>query len=241
MASREEEKRKRREERQAAEAAHAAAQARTRRLQFLLGALLTIGVIAVVVLVAAGSGGGGSSSPGSARTPTTSRTRAKIPALKEANLDAAAKAAGCVLRNPPIEGTSHVEGKVQYKTDPPNSGNHNANPARDGIYDPGSEPKNENILHALEHSRISVQYAKDLPAAQVAQVEAVVSEELNGRSGYKTLLSRNDSGMPYAVAATAWGHILGCKTFNARIFDAIRDFRTKYVDKGPEAGVPPNN
>jgi len=40
--------------------------------------------------------------------------------------------------------------------------------------------------------------------------------------------------MPFAVAATAWTHILGCKTMNPRVFDAIRAFRERFVDKGPE-------
>jgi hypothetical protein len=40
--------------------------------------------------------------------------------------------------------------------------------------------------------------------------------------------------MPYAVAATAWTHILGCKSFTPKVFDAIRAFRTKYTLKGPE-------
>ena len=48
------------------------------------------------------------------------------------------------------------------------------------------------------------------------------------------LLFPNPTGMPYAVAATAWGHVLGCKTFNRRIFDAFRDFRLAYTNQGPE-------
>ena len=48
------------------------------------------------------------------------------------------------------------------------------------------------------------------------------------------LLFQNNTNMPYAVAATSWTRLLGCKTFNPRIFDAIRAFRTEYVDKAPE-------
>jgi hypothetical protein len=43
------------------------------------------------------------------------------------------------------------------------------------------------------------------------------------------------------VAATAWGHIIGCKTVKPAMFDALRDFRVKYVDQGPEKGIPPTN
>ncbi len=40
--------------------------------------------------------------------------------------------------------------------------------------------------------------------------------------------------MPYEVAATAWGHLLGCPKMNDEVFDALRAFFKDYVDKGPE-------
>jgi hypothetical protein len=40
--------------------------------------------------------------------------------------------------------------------------------------------------------------------------------------------------MPYAVAATAWGQLLGCKTMTPKVYDALRTFRERYIDKGPE-------
>jgi hypothetical protein len=40
--------------------------------------------------------------------------------------------------------------------------------------------------------------------------------------------------MPYDVAAVAWTHILGCRTFNPRVFDAIRAFRLKWTLQAPE-------
>jgi hypothetical protein len=52
--------------------------------------------------------------------------------------------------------------------------------------------------------------------------------------GQMLLLFPNTTNMPYAVAATAWGHVLGCKTFNQRIFDALRAFRLAYTNQGPE-------
>ena len=47
--------------------------------------------------------------------------------------------------------------------------------------------------------------------------------------------------MKYAVAATSWGHLIGCNTFNDRVFDALRAFRVKYTDTAPESEIPPNN
>ena len=52
--------------------------------------------------------------------------------------------------------------------------------------------------------------------------------------GYHMLLFENSTKMPFAVAATAWDHQLGCKTMNPKVFDALRAFREAYIDKGPE-------
>lgn len=238
MASREEEKRLRREEREKAQAAAAASQGRAKRLQFLIGALLTIAVVVAVVLLVTR---GDDKDPGGARPTAPKGTNAGIPAPAQRDLDAAAKAADCVLLNPPLDGSSHVSGKVKYKTNPPTSGNHNQVPALDGIYAPGQEPEPEHWVHSLEHGRIDVMYRKGASKQLIAQLETLVSEPLNGKDGYKALLFQNDTNMPYAVAAAAWGHAIGCKKPSDAMFDALRDFRVKYVDKGPEPGIPPTN
>jgi hypothetical protein len=241
MASREEEKRLRREEREKAQAAAAASQSRAKRLQYLIGALIAIAAVVVVVLLVSGgsdNGGGGGGTP----TTADSGPTATIPAASERDLDKAAKAADCQLLNPPIEGSTHVDGKVDYKSVPPTSGNHNATPALDGIYATGDEPAPENWVHALEHGRIVFQYKPGTPAKTVSQLETLANEPLNGKNAYKVLLLQNKTNMDdFAVAASAWGHSIVCKTTSDAMFDALRDFRVKYVDQGPEPGIPPNN
>ena len=237
MASRQEEKARRRAEREAAEAAEAAARARRRRLQLALAGLLAIAVIGGVVLAATGGGGGDGGGDG----PSAGGGGAPVPAKKLTDLDAAAKAAGCELKSPPIDGSSHVQGKVTYKTNPPTSGDHSEEPALDGVYPADGPPAAENALHAYEHGRIAFQYRPGTPAKRVAQLQTLANEPLNGKDAYKMLLFRNPTRMPYAVAATAWGQALGCRTFGDAAFDALRAFRIKYVDKGPEVGIPPNN
>ncbi len=86
-------------------------------------------------------------------------------------------------------------------------------------------------VHTLEHGRIDVQYKKGTDKQTVARLEALLAEQNNG---YHMLLFENATDMPYAVAATAWTHLLGCPTMNDKVFDAIRTFRDRYVDKGPE-------
>ena len=237
MSSREEEKRQRRVAREAAEAEFAAQQARTRQLRHGLGAVVTI--VAVVGLVLALTGG--SNKPGTGRPKTPGGPAAHIPAPGEPDLSKAAAIAGCELKNLPSAGQSHVTGHVDYKSNPPTSGDHSPVPALDGIYPPASAPTAEHAVHALEHGRVDLQYRLGTPVAKISQLETLVSEELNGKAGYKTLLFQNTTKMPYAVAATAWTQLLGCPAFTPKVFDALRDFRVRYVDKGPEPGIPPTN
>jgi hypothetical protein len=239
MASRQEEKERRRAERLAAEAADNAAKSRTRRLQLALGALLAVAVVVVAVIAITGSGDDSDSASGNGG-PSASSTGVAIPAASNRDLAAAAKAAGCTVRSPPIEGSTHVTTTVTYKTNPPTSGNHNPEAALDGIYAPGNSPQVEKSVHTLEHGRIEIQYKPGTSAHRIAQLTTLANEPLFGKNAYKVLLFENTTNMPYAVAATAWGQMITCETFNTKIFDAIRDFRVKYVDKAPET-FPPNN
>ena len=52
--------------------------------------------------------------------------------------------------------------------------------------------------------------------------------------GYHMLMFENTTGMKPAVAATAWTHSVTCPEMNDKVFDALRAFRARYIDKGPE-------
>lgn len=237
MSSREEEKRQRRAEREAAEADVASQQLRTRQLRYGLGAVVAIMLVVGVALAL--TRGGGSAGTGAPKTP--GGPAAAIPAPAERDLTKAAAAAGCEVKSFSSDGQTHVDGKVEYKTNPPTSGDHSAVPALDGIYEAANAPTAEHVVHSLEHGRVEIQYRTGTTAARIAQLETLASEQLNGKAGYKTLLFQNTTNMPYAVAATAWTQLIGCPRFTPAVFDALRDFRGKYVDKGPEAGIPPTN
>jgi hypothetical protein len=231
MSSRQEEKQRRREEREAQEREHHATAARTRRLQMVGGGVLVAAVIAVAIVLVAG--GGGSDSGPKAKTSGASIPGAG-PNAKPDKLAAAAKAAGCATKTSPSEGRNHTTKPVTYKTNPPTSGDHNPNPAQDGIYEPGNTPAKENYVHSLEHGRVEIQYRPGTPQSTIDQLVTLFNEKVNGAEGYHTLLFQNNTNMPFAVAATAWTQLLGCKTMNPKVFDAIRAFRARYVDKGPE-------
>jgi hypothetical protein len=217
VSSRQEEKEQRKRERLEREAAEQKAAKRKRLVQILAGVVVGAAVVVGVVLAVAGGG-----------------KDSKRPA---ADLTAAARAAGCVVRSFPEEGRAHVTKTLtaaDFKTNPPTSGDHNVNPAPDGIYAPGNEPEIQNWVHTLEHGRILFQYKPGTPAPRIAQLQSLFDEQSQGKAGYHSVLMQNNSKMPFAVAAVAWRHYVGCPAFTDRSIAALRDFRAVYVDTAPE-------
>jgi hypothetical protein len=232
MASRQEEKEARRQARMAAEQAERMAESRRKRLQLVLGGVLAIGIVAAIVVVALGGGSDGSSTA-DGKVRAASAGSVTLPGQTETDIEAAAKAAGCELQHPADEGRGHADkdfAASDYKTNPPQSGTHFPVPAQDGIYDPGNEPAVGASVHSLEHGRINVQYAPGTTPTVRKQIEAFVAE--NG--GYHMLMFQNNTDMPYKIAATAWDQILGCNEVSDKTWDALRTFRDRYIDKGPE-------
>ena len=233
MSSRQEEKERRRQERLEREQAEAKHAARRKRMALAFGGLLGVAVIAGIVVVVVVLGG--SSDPaGGPKKAKNAAADVKLPAQATSNLQAAAKAAGCTLTNPPYEGANHQDKQFKasdYKTNPPTSGNHTPDWYEDGIYAAGDTPDLGKTVHPLEHGRIEVQYAPGTPKETVAQLEALLAEQ---QDGYHMLLFQNGTGMKAKIAATAWTHSLTCPEMNDKVFDAIRTFRARYIDKGPE-------
>ncbi len=231
MASRAEEKERRRRERQAQEAEAARATARAKRMRLgLVGVVVAAAAIVLVVGLASGgdsakpAGGGGVGG-------------VAIPARKVTDLAAAAKAAGCTVRSYPQAGQfrSHTTAKVAYKTNPPTFGNHNPTPASDGDYSGQGTPPKEQLVHSLEHGRTQIQYRPGTPTREVGQLTTLFNESVGSfGAGQYLQLFENQTNMPYAVAATAWGHLLACPRFDPGMFDAIRAFRETYTLKAPE-------
>ena len=228
MSSRQEEKERRRRERLAQEEAAARRAARARRIQLIGGAVLAAAVVAVVVVAVTSSGGGDG---GASRAAAEG---AKPPPVQQRNLQEAARAAGCTVRELRAEGQGHVSEDVTYRSNPPTSGEHDPQPAEDGIYSRENPPDIEQSVHSLEHGRILFQYRPGTPQTRIEQLENMASEDVKGTSLYKSLVFENPTKMPFAVAATAWTRSIGCRTFGDAAFDALRAFRVQYVDKAPE-------
>ena len=211
----------------------AAAAARRKRLQLVGGGLLALVAVAAVVIALVAAAGGDDEKEAAAPSSDASAS-VKLPEQQTSDLQAAAKAAGCTLTNAEYEGAGHEEKDFKpsdYKTNPPTSGSHFPDWYDDGVYEPGTTDNLGMLVHTLEHGRINVQYKKGTPAETVKQLEALLAEQ---NDGYHMLLYENTTGMEPQIAATAWTHSLTCDQMNDKVFDAIRTFRARYIDKGPE-------
>ncbi|MDQ4041327.1 MAG: DUF3105 domain-containing protein, partial [Actinomycetota bacterium] len=232
VSSRKEEKERLRQERLAKEQAAAAAERRRRLLGMLGGGVLAAAALAaIVVAVIAGGGGSDGPKPGSGEGP-----KVRIPAQRITELDEAAKAAGCTVRSfaPGPNDRQHVDAVVNYPQNPPVFGPHNPTAATDGNYVGQGTVDREQLVHSMEHGRVIVWYRPDTPRRRVSQLETLFYEPITGRPpAYKQLLVGDDA-IPGAVAATAWGQQMVCRTFTDKTFDALRTFRARNVDKGPE-------
>lgn len=230
VASRREQKEARRLERLERERAAAAAQ--RRKLLIGYGALAAVALVAIVgiVLLVLNSGGGGTEGGGAEASGSTGdfpSPSGPLPRQQLADLDQAAQAAGCRLQRGKPEGERHVPGPVRYRSNPPHSGDHFEVPAEDGSYT--EAPPTERLVHSLEHGRIIIQHRPNVPDTVRGDLKALVDED-----PYQIILVPNATGMPFEVAATAWGRVLGCPAMNPRVFDALRAFRDRYRSRGPE-------
>jgi len=245
MAGKEERERRRAERLEAERAEEHAARRRLIAAYFVAG-LLGAAIVAGLVIVL--TGGGGSSEDGeqdSGEFPAAAHIQALSgsthdvepddregtapPAIEQGDVELAAKEAGCTLETGlEEEGNEHVTDKtVDYKTDPPSSGNHNPEQQADGAY--AEMPDLVNVVHSMEHGRVEVQYSPDLSETEQLELKGVFDESPEGM-----LLFPNPEMKPL-VAATAWTNLLTCDSYEgAATLDAIRSFRDVYRGQGPE-------
>jgi hypothetical protein len=235
MASRREQKEQLRKEREQREAVAKAGQRRKQLIGYGVGGAIVLVAVIVAVALLAG-GGGGSSSASSDVLPDGG----SVPEVKDdVDVAAAAKTAGCELKSFPADSREHLADlaqAVKYSSKPPTSGQHYQAPAEDGAYE--DPPDVKELVHTLEHGRIIVWFKKGLPADQRAALKAYYDEDT-----YQMVLVPDTTGMPFAVAATAWnrdpqpngtGQLLGCAKFDDQIFTAIESFKDENRSRGPE-------
>ena len=239
MASRKEQKEQLRREREEREAAARASARRKRLVGYAAGAAVVILALAVagfVLMSGDDDKGGGSTNAGADVLPDGGQ----VPAQQITDLGEAVTAASCELKSekaaPAGEHITDIAETVEYPTDPPTSGRHLDIPEEDGAFE--AAPDAKRLVHTLEHGRIIIWFQSSLPEQQRANLKALFDED-----EYQVLLVPDDT-MPYQVAATAWnrepepvgtGRLLGCDTYNDKVFDAIRAFKDEHRSNGPEA------
>jgi uncharacterized protein DUF3105 len=134
---------------------------------------------------------------------------------------------------PPPEGVKdvvvnesyHVEGDIDYPTNPPAGGPHNPVWQNCGFY---AEPVvDENAVHSLEHGAVWVTYQPNLPEDQVSMLRRLTNNRPH-------LLITPRQGLPAPVVASAWGKQLQLGSANdPRLEQFIRAFM-----QGPQTPEP---
>ena len=243
MSSRKEEKERLRQQRLAAERREARAGRQRLLIGYVVAGVLTAAVVVGLVVVILSGGGDDSedvaASAENAHIDPTSgitvspdeREGTEAPPVEQARLEQAAQRANCNLQlNLEDEGSNHLSPSADppnYRTNPPTSGNHDANPLADGAYSEPPEPRN--YVHSLEHGRVEIHYSPDLPEEDQLSLKGVFDEDPNG------ILVFPNPDLRDEVAATAWTQLLTCKRYEgAATLDAIRAFRDTFRGQGPE-------
>jgi uncharacterized protein DUF3105 len=238
---REEERERLRQAREERESSQAKQGQRRLMVGYAIAGVIGVVVIGALIWVIAGSGGDDSNGGAHIDQATGStngiepdeRTGTKPPEAKQTNLVKAAKEADCTLRlNLKVEGRTHIPPTAptpDYSTNPPTSGNHVDPPLQqaDGAY--SEMPGEIFTVHSLEHGRMEIQYSPDLPEADQLALKGLYDTMYGG-----TLLFPN-TNMDYAVAATTWGNLMGCREYKGdATLDAIRAFGVKTWGQAPE-------
>ncbi len=210
------------------------------RAGYLIGAVMAVLIVAGIYFALTA---GGSAEPGNAHlaTPSSGSTNGVQPdervgtevKVSTIGLKEAADKAGCQVRaDLPNEGSDHLtrdDPVPDYKTSPPTSGDHIGPPLQqaDGAYT--GTPRPQDVVHSLEHGRIAIQYDPELPESDQLELKGLYD------SAYSGALLYPNPDMPYAVAASAWTNLIGCREYRgAETLAAISAFGAQNFDKASE-------
>lgn len=249
MSNREERERLR-QERLAQRSSQGSADRRRLFLGYALAGILAAAVLAGLVVVLTSDNG--SNEVDTSDIPDSSHVQAEVgsfkglqfddregtppPEIQFGDLEESAQEAGCELMlGLDEEGSSHFDDEKDgtYETNPPTSGDHFASPteAGSGATADGaflSAPPESRAVHAMEHGRVVIRYAPDLPEEQQLALKGVFDENPDG------IVMFPDPDLPYDVAVSAWTNAVGCKAYDPLALDVVRNFRDTFRGNGPE-------
>jgi len=134
-------------------------------------------------------------------------------------------------REIPVMGEEHIpEGSLmaEYNSNPPTSGPHFGKVARPGFREEAVDDRH--LIHNLEHGDVWISYHP--------RVSGEIKEALKQFSASKVVITPREANES-DIALAAWGRL---DTFNIEnnVLDTsrVRDFITRYLNTGPEKGVP---
>ena len=152
-------------------------------------------------------------------------------------------AADCTeIEQPPETSAQHVPDgtPIQYSTNPPTSGDHYAEPAAVGFYEPGGDTgaATEQLVHNMEHGQVIIWYSPSAPQELRDDLEDYIDSQ-PGRYSLTLIGVPYDQvpgGMNYSMSA--WGAMQSCTEFSS---EAIDNFRAEFQGRGPERfpNIPP--
>jgi len=127
----------------------------------------------------------------------------------------------------PIQGRDHIEvGSTHpaYNSNPPSSGWHYADPAREGFYE--APLADEQVVHNLEHGDIWIAYHP--------RVSAQIKKRLRSFAGGKVIATLREAN-GFDISLVAWGRVDNFNLDQGMLNEErVSDFIKRYIDKGPE-------
>lgn len=125
-----------------------------------------------------------------------------------------------------IQGATHIEsGQAHdpYNSDPPTSGPHYFNPAKNGVHD--TVIVDETLVHNLEHGFIWIAYKPDISEETKNELKKFVEDD-----DWKMVMApRPQNDAP--IILVSWGRYLKLQDFDE---NQVKKFRNDYRNRGPE-------
>lgn len=134
-----------------------------------------------------------------------------------------------VVETYPSEGANHIPTgqRVNYRTEPPNSGPHYAQWAPPGFYD--RPLPDELLVHNLEHGHIIIHYRPDALTDEIErQILALTRSHTHN---WAAVLAVPRPGMEHPFILAAWRHLLRLEEYDPKMVDLFID---AYIGRGPE-------
>lgn len=133
-----------------------------------------------------------------------------------------------------IEGRSHVAPvtKVDYKTNPPSSGNHYDTPADWGIYE--KELDDEAVVHSLEHGGIWISYKRSLQEqGSYKDISEETIQELKqiGKENPGSVIVSPRPQNSNKIAVVSWGRMMKLESVDKAL---IQKYIETYKNQSPE-------